>query len=181
MATSQAQNQGFPWLSLGLFCLTYGVFGWLVGEMIPTWQGWVLEHQGWFFWSINEAIAWRMAWGLGGSLFLLLMIILMAPLLVMELLFGTWLKSDGKAFASVLIWAMAAVLVVCWLEQFVRLLVAISAGMLFSLDLRFKGLTRGQVFLLLMLLGGGSFVVGGYLFSRFQVEIAQLWPIFQAA
>ncbi|MBV5260135.1 hypothetical protein FLX56_17110 [Synechococcus moorigangaii CMS01] len=181
MATSQAQNHGFPWLSLGLFCLVYGVFGWLVGEMIPVWQGWFLAHGRWFFWPIDEAIAWQMAWGLGGMLVLLLMVILVAPLRVLHLLFGTWLRSDAKAFFSVLAWACAAVLIISWLEQFVRFLILIAAGMLCNLDLQLQGFTKWQVFGLLSILGGGSFAAGGYLFSQFQVEIAQWWSIFRVA
>lgn len=181
MTASRTQDYGFPWISLGLFCLAYGVFGWLVGEMIPAWQAWLLGHQTWFFWPIDQAIAFKMAWGFGGGLVLLLIVVLVAPLRIMQLLFGTWLRSDAKAFTSVLAWAFAAVLIICWLEQFVRFFVLLSAGILCHLDLQIRGYRVWQVFLILSGMGLGSFALGGYLFSQFQIEIAQFWSIFQAA
>lgn len=174
MAASKTQNQGLPWLSLGLFCLAYGVFGWLVGSMVPTWESWILDHRAFFFWPINPAIASGMAWSLGGLAVLLLMLILVAPLHLMHLLFGSWLRSDANAFVSVLTWAFVAVLLISWLEEFIRFFVLLSAGMLCHLDLQLRGARLWQVFIILTGLGLGSFAVGGYCFLHWPGAIA-LW------
>lgn len=164
----------FPWISFGLFCLTYGVFGWLVGATIPEWQAWILGHHAWFPWTVNEAIALVMSWGFGGGLVLLLMVVVTAPMRVIHLLFGSWLQSDIKALLSVLAWAFAAVLIICWLEQFVRCLILVSAGMLCNLDLQLKGYTKWQVLVILTSVGCLSFALGGYLFTQLQIEISHL-------
>ena len=149
-----------PWVSLGLFCLTYGIFGWLTAGLFDDWQGWILAHQNWFFWDINEAIALRMSHGFGVGLVFTLMVILTAPLRIIQILFGSWLRSDTRAFISVLGWALAAVIVICWMHHFARFFVLISAGMLCHLDLQLCGCRAWQVFIILTILGLGSYFIG---------------------
>lgn len=161
-----AKLRTFPWISLTLFCLTYGVFGWIAGLMLPTWEAWILRHQAWFLWEINPAIATQMAWGFGAGLIILLMIILTAPLQLMRVLFGSWLRSDTRAFISVLGWAFTAVLIICWLDQFARIFVLMAAGMLCHLDLQLFGCRAWQVFVILTVLSLVSYACGGYLFVQ---------------
>lgn len=162
--------QDHPWVSLGLFCLAYGIFGWLVGETATDWQGWILSHQDWFVWEIfagemNEAIALQMVYGFGAMLIILLMILLTAPFKVMHVLFGSWLRSDTKAVISVLFWALAAVLIMTWSHYFARIFVLISAGILCHLDLQLCGYRSWQVFIILSLLSLGSYGLGLYSFT----------------
>lgn len=170
-----ARVRELPWISFGLFVLTYGVFGWLVGEMVPHWQVWLLAHRPWFPWDMNGAIATQISWLFGGGLVLVLMVVLTAPMQLMQLLFGSWLRSDVKALISVLAWAIAAVLIICWIEQFIRFFVLLAAGMLCNLDLQLRGCRKWQVFVILTGTSLGSFALGGYLFSQWQIEIASLW------
>ncbi|MGB2926979.1 MAG: hypothetical protein WBB82_16890 [Limnothrix sp.] len=163
-----------PWVSLGLFCLTYGVFGWIAGMMATTWQDWILTHDGWFFWEIDREIAAQMSWGFGLFLVLSLMILLAAPLKLIRLLFGSWLRSDTKAILSVLGWAFAAVVIICWFDQFARFFVLISAGILSHIDLQLCGLRTGQVFLILTVLSFISYATGNYLFMQQGQEVARL-------
>lgn len=165
MAQSQSTDttvQDYPWVSLGLFCLSYGIFGWLMGEAAINWQGWILNHPHWFAWDINEAIARQMVYGFGAILIVLLMILLTAPLKVMQVLFGSWLRSDTKAVISVLSWALAAVLIMTWSHYFARIFVLISAGMLCHLDLQLCGCRAWQVFIILTILSLGSYGIGLY-------------------
>lgn len=156
----------FPWVSCGLFTLTYGAFGWLVGKQVPDWQAWILAHAAWFPWDINGAIATQMGWGFGCFLVLLLMVMLHAPLRILKLLFGSWLRPDAKAIARVLAWAFVVVLIVCWLAQFVRLFVLLAAGILWHLDLQLRGYQTWQIFVILTAIGFLSFAFGGYLFMH---------------
>lgn len=171
---SLATVRGLPWVSLGLFCLSYGTFGWLVGGMIPTWQHWILLHLTWTPWVISGAIATQLAWGFAGLLVVLLMLLLTAPLRIMRVLFGSWLQSDVQAFVSVLGWAFMAVIVACWLDKVSRFLVLLSAAILCHLDLQYRGYRTWQIFGILSGLGLGCLAIGGYLFTRWHVQVAWL-------
>lgn len=163
------------WVSLGLFCLTYGVFGWLFGEFIPSIQQWILQHYNYlqvtigdnyviFPWRMTEAIAYQLSWGFGGFLVMLIMVVLAAPSRIIRLCFGSWLRSDIKAFMLVLAWAFAAVIIIRWLRAFSRFFVLLSAGMLFHFDLILKGFRDWQVFIVLSAVSLGSYILGGYLY-----------------
>jgi hypothetical protein len=156
-----------PWISLGLFCLTYGVFGWIAAGVFPEWEAWILEHVAQIPGQIavDQAIAERVSWWFGAGLILSLMIILTAPLRIVRIVFGSWLRSDTKALLSVFGWALAAVMIVCWLNQFARVFVLVSAGMLCNLDLQLCGCRNWQVFLVLSVLSLTSYWLGTYLFG----------------
>ncbi|OKH17274.1 hypothetical protein [[Limnothrix rosea] IAM M-220] len=169
-----AKIRGFPWLSLCLFCLTYGIFGWLVGSFLNDWQAWILTHQNWFFWDINEAIARQMSIGFGASLVFILMVILTAPLHLVRICFSSWLRSDTRAFISVLGWALAAVLIITWFHYFARLFVLISAGMLCHLDLQLCGCRAWQVFVVLTILSLGSYTLGLHGFMQWGTPLTSV-------
>lgn len=171
-----AKVRKFPWVSLSLFCLTYGVFGWIAGATFPVWRTWILEHAVWFPWTINSAIAARMSRSFGVFLVVSIMILLAAPLRMTRLLFGRWLRQDTKSLLSVLGWAFAAVVIVCWLDQFVRFFVLICAGILGHIDLQLFGCRLWQVFVILSILSLGSYALGVYLFSIWGTE-ALLHPL----
>ena len=160
--STKTTDKNSLWISFGLFCLTYGIFGYLIGSSAVDWQSWILNHQNWFAWEVNEAIALQMVYGFGAMLIILLMILLTVPLKVMQVLFGSWLRSDTKAIISVLSWALAAVLVMTWSHYFARIFVLISAGMLCHLDLQLCGCRAWQVFIILTLLSLGSYGIGLY-------------------
>lgn len=165
-----AKVRKFPWVSLSLFCLTYGVFGWIAAATFPAWQDWTLEHSAWFPWEINPAIAHQMSWGFGLFLVISIMILLAAPLKMINLLFGSWIRQDTKAFLSLLGWAFAAVVIVCWFAQFVRFFVLISAGILSHIDLQLCHCRLWQVFVILSILSIGSYAIGTYLFFLWGTE-----------
>ncbi len=175
-----AKVRDFPWVSLSLFCLTYGIFGWLVGSSLPNWQAWILNNQHFFFWDINEAIALQMSIGFGASLVFILMVILTAPLHLVKICFGSWLRSDTRAFISVLGWALAAVLIITWFHYFIRAFVLISAGMLCHLDLQLCGCRAWQVFVILTVLSLGSYMVGLQGFQKWGVPLTTLMQYFWA-
>jgi hypothetical protein len=171
--------RAIPWISLGLFCLTYGVFGWIAAGVFPEWEAWMLEHVAQIPWHIafDQAIAERISWWFGAGLILSLMIVLTAPLRIVRILFGSWLRSDAKALLSVLGWALAAVVIVCWLNQFARFFVLVSAGMLCYLDLQLCGYRNWQVFLVLSFLSLMSYWIGTYLFGLSSFAEVQLFLI----
>ena len=160
--STSVKIRDYPWVSLGLFCLTYGIFGLLIGDSAPEWQNWILNHQNWFAWDVDEAIALQMVYGFGALCIFLLMILFTAPLKIVQVLFGSWLRSDTKAVISVLFWALTAVLVMTWLHHFARAFVLISAGILCHLDLQLCGCRVWQVFVVLTILSLGSYAIGVY-------------------
>ncbi|AFY39286.1 hypothetical protein Lepto7376_3045 [[Leptolyngbya] sp. PCC 7376] len=160
LGLTSGKIRDIPWVSLTLFCLTYGIFGWIAGSLFDDWQTWILAHQKWFLWDINEAIALRMSQWFGAGLVFILMVILTAPLRIVQILFGSWLRSDTRAFMSVFGWAFTAVLIICWFHHFAKLFVLVSAGMLCHLDLQLCGCRAWQVFIILTILGLGSYLLG---------------------
>lgn len=149
-----------PWLSIILLLLTYSSFGWIFARSSSRWIEWLLENDSWFGLTFTEPVVFLSLKIIGVITVLFISLILTTPLRFFNYLFGTWLQSDTKALLSVLGFAFAAVLIACWLEQFIRLLVLTSAAMLLRFELQKNGYSQG---LRKLLLGGLSlfgFVIG---------------------
>lgn len=113
-----------PWLSLSLLLLTYAVFGWLLSAFDRSWLLWIMA-----------------------AVFILIVAIsLIEPLSVIQPFYTAWLKTDTRAFLSVIIGAFIAVVIIRWLTIFLRLLVLYSAAMLARLDLQTAGYSKWQAF-----------------------------------
>ncbi len=158
------------WLSLLLFSLCYGVFGWLFAEGIPHLTSWLLEQ------SIIVNLPLSTTSISGGIKFLSILFIviitiaLIAPFQLISICFGDSLKSEKKAFFSLLIGTSIVILLVCWFELFVRLSVLFSAGILVRLDLQYLGYNKSQSFLILLLVALTSLWVGLFAFYWFNLR-----------
>jgi hypothetical protein len=127
-----------PWASLLLLVFTYGLFGWLI--------------------SATDRSIWL--WVMGASYILLIALALTAPFTLMKTFYTSWLKSDARAFLSVIVGAFVAVLIVTWLEVFVRILVLLSAAALVRLDLQTAGYNEWQCFSILVIISLTGFGLG---------------------
>jgi len=154
-----------PWLSIILLLLTYSSFGWIFARSISWWIQWFLENDSWFGLTLSEPVVFFTLKIIGLILVLFISLILTTPLRFFNYLFGTWLQSDTKALLSVLGFAFAAVLIACWLEQFVRLLILTSAAMLFRFELQRNGYPQWLRKLLLGSLSLISFLTGLILYQ----------------
>jgi hypothetical protein len=127
-----------PWASLLLLVFTYGLFGWLI--------------------SATDRSIWL--WLMGASYILLIALALTAPFTLVKTFYTSWLKSDTRAFLSVIVGAFVAVLIVTWIEVFVRILVLLSAGALVRLDLQTSGYNEWQCFSILVIISLTGFGLG---------------------
>ena len=127
-----------PWASLLLLVFTYGLFGWLI--------------------SATDRSIWL--WFMGASYILLIALALAAPFTLMKTFYTSWLKSDTRAFLSVIVGAFVAVLIVTWIEVFVRVLVLLSAGALVRLDLQTAGYNEWQCFSIIVIISLTGFGLG---------------------
>jgi hypothetical protein len=127
-----------PWASLLLLIFTYGLFGWVI--------------------SATDSSTWL--WLMGASYILLIALALAAPFTLMKTFYTSWLKSDTRAFLSVIVGAFVAVLIVTWIEVFVRILVLLSAGALVRLDLQTAGYNEWQCFSILVMVSLTGFGLG---------------------
>jgi hypothetical protein len=133
-----------PWASLLLLLFTYGLFGWLI--------------------SATEQSIWL--WLMGAPYILLIALALAAPFTLMRTFYTSWLKSDTRAFLSVILGAFVAVLIITWIAVFVRILVLLSASALVRLDLQTAGYNEWQSFWILVIgsvIGFGLGVLTQYL------------------
>jgi hypothetical protein len=149
-----------PWLAIILLVLTYGVFGWIFAQSIPHWSEWCWKHQGLVGLSLTKTAFFPIFRVIGLIVVLFIALILTTPSLLLNFLFGNWLKSDTKALLSVLGFAFAAVLIFCWLAQFVRLLVLISAAILLRFELQRVKYPIPLILVLIGVLCTTAFVVG---------------------
>jgi hypothetical protein len=127
-----------PWASLLLLVFTYGLFGWLIS-------------------ATDRSI---LLWLMGASYILLIALALTAPFTLVKTFYTSWLKSDTRAFLSVIVGAFVAVLIVTWIEVFVRILVLLSAGALVRLDLQTAGYNEWQCFSILVIISLTGFGLG---------------------
>ena len=160
-----------PWLALGIVFLAYGAFGWYLLDSIPELTDWLVEKADLLDVSLPTlAIAWTIL-PVAAALIIILAVSLTAPIFWMKVGIGSWLKSDVKAFASILIWAFAVALIFIWLEYFVRLLVLLSAAILARLELQRVGYTKRQASIILSLCCLAGFCAGGLSFYRWHPSI----------
>jgi hypothetical protein len=123
-----------PWASLLLLLFTYGLFGWFIaaGER-------KLTHE------LLSDISLLM-WLMGAAYTLLIALALTAPFTLMRKFYSSWLKSDTRAFLSIIVGAFVAVVIINWLPVFIRILVLIAAVALVRLELQTAGYSKWQAF-----------------------------------
>ncbi len=139
----------FPWLSLILLLIAYSVFGWIVSQSTQSWAIWLVQQGKGWGWLLEEDIVSGIVYLLGAVSILLLVTALTAPVTLMTFFLGSSLQSDIKGFISLLGWAFAFVLIVCWIEYFVRFLVLLAAAILARLELQKAGYNEWQTFAML--------------------------------
>ncbi|MBE9169047.1 hypothetical protein IQ238_16500 [Pleurocapsales cyanobacterium LEGE 06147] len=145
-----------PWPSLILLILVYGVFGWLY----TPWFELFLEGGELFGWIIEKNIAFVLVYGLGCLWVLLISTVFTAPVTLMTFSMSKWLKSEVRAFLSVIFGALAFALVIRWFAFFTRLFVLLAAAMLVKLDLQAAGYSRWLSALILALVCLTAFSIG---------------------
>lgn len=138
------QLPSVPLIPLGILWMIYAMFGWLLGEATSEWLIWLLAV----------------------CFIVLMALVFTAPSSMVRNVFTNVLQSDSRAFLSVIVTAMAVVLMVNWLPQFVRLVVLLSAGALARLELQSAEYGEWQSFtiMVLMSLAGFATGLGGYFY-----------------
>jgi hypothetical protein len=132
-----------PRTSLLLLLFTHSVFGWLLSveaRRLDLGEPGALIAE-----TAPSDIAWVL-WILGAIYVLLIALTLTAPLTLIQTVFSSWLKSDARAFISVLVGAFVAVIVLHWLYIFIRIAVLLAAGALARLDLQTADYGEWQAF-----------------------------------
>lgn len=137
-----------PWASLLLLLFTYGLFGWLIAaEDRKLTKDWL---------SDISLVFWLM----GVIYTLLITLALTAPFALIRNFYSSWLKSDTRAFISIIIGSFFAVIILKWIEVFIRILVLISAAALVRLDLQTAGYRRWQAVGILLAVSLIGFYLG---------------------
>ncbi len=127
-----------PWISLLLLLCTYGVFGWL----------------------ITASTGFELLWLMGAAYTLLIASAMAAPWALLKGFYASFLKSDSRAFVSVIIGAFVAVIIIRWIDVFFRILVLICASALARLDLQTAGYSKWQAFGILVFVSLTGFALG---------------------
>jgi hypothetical protein len=165
----------FPWLSLGVMLITYGVFGWhLAGASVVWSHSLAVEANGWGI-SVEDSFL-----VLAIHLFAILLIVvtslaLTTPFTLMTFFAGSWMKSEIKSIVSMIVWSFLLVVILRWFNFFVHFLVLFSAAILGRLELRYIGYSRSQTVFILSILGLMGFGAGAlgyfYLFDPSVLKI----------
>ena len=161
-----------PFLSLSVVVSTYCLFGWNVGFSISSLTHSLIQQGkncGWLFESDTVSLMLHI---LAGVLVLTITASLVAPVSLITIVFGSWFKSDNRAMVSVLWGTFAVILIVCWLEHFVRLLLLLCAATLEKLELQDQGHPQWKVLSMLMVICLGSFGLGLAIFYGYN------WGVF---
>jgi len=155
-----SRTQTLPFLSCSLILLTYGVFGWIVAQSSIIWSEWLVEQGKAWGWVIDDESAYIIVDLLGAALILLIAIALTAPIALITIFFGSWLRSEAKAWISILGWSFAVVFIIRWINYFTKLLVLLCAALLGRLELQAAGYNNWQTFIILSLVCLGGFSSG---------------------
>lgn len=150
----------FPLLSLIIVLVTYGVFGWYVGESIATWTHSLGEQSRTWGWAVEDQAVFLGLHILAAIVIVLITSSLAAPVALITIVFGSGFKSDNRAIIAVLFWSFAVVVILRWINYFVRFLILLSAAILGKLSLQNRGMPQWQVLLILGVICLGGFSVG---------------------
>lgn len=142
-----------PWLSLGILVITYGLFGWIYA----SWAINLIDKGKLFDWVLEENFFTILLYGLGTCGVLLTALVFTAPVALITVSIGKWIKSDFGAFMSIILGAMAFALIVQWLNLFAKLFVLLASAMLVRIDLRTLGLSTETSLLTI-----GCFCLSGF-------------------
>jgi hypothetical protein len=143
----------FPWLSLGVMLVTYGVFGWHIAAASINWShSLAVEANGWGLSLKDDSLM------IAIHLFAILMIVLTslaltAPLTLMTFFVGSWIQSEMQSILSMIVWSFLLVIILRWFNFFIQFLVLLSAAILGRLELRYIGYSRSQTVFMLSILG----------------------------
>ncbi len=173
-----------PKLSLGLLLLTYSVFGWHIAQTSTT----IAKQNEWakiisrLVWlkSIPFSLDWLWKsstayWGLWVIVVICVLLFAGAfttPIKLIRTCFGSWLQSDASAFMSIMGLSFAAVVMFCWIEVFVSLVILLATGALARLDLQKEGCGGWPAFIVLTLcsfIGIGLGWLGYNFFSFWEI------------
>jgi hypothetical protein len=157
----------FPWLTLSLLLLVYGVFGFFLGEQIPRWGRWLMEQGQIWGWNLTEEIAIQLFLGLGAVFVLGFTLLLAIPMALTKMFVGNSLKSDNQAILTFLGWSLASVFFFRWFGYFLQILILVASTLLARLDLQRNGLKEWQIFGILILICLGGFELGMLTFSYY--------------
>jgi hypothetical protein len=133
-----------PWLSLLLLLVSYANFGRLLAESNANWY----------------------VWGLATGLAMLVAEALASPWSLIRTVIIRWLKSDTRAFITVMASAFLAVAVLNWFHISAQGILLVTASALVRLDAQILGTSDLQAFFIVMsvsLLGLGV----GWLWNYF--------------
>ncbi|NES84680.1 MAG: hypothetical protein F6K10_26560 [Moorea sp. SIO2B7] len=132
-----------PWFSLSILLLSHSIFGWMISvdyqELITVEDTTSGSHP-----SLFKVSVWL--WLIGAVYILLMALAITAPVYQIRKLYGTWMKSDTKAFVSVIFSSFLAVIILRWIHYSSRILVLIAAAALTRLDLQTEGYGEWQAF-----------------------------------
>lgn len=152
-----SRTKKFPWLSLCLIAVVYGVFGWIVARSSVTWSEELVEQAKVWGLILDDEYATFIIDLLGAALILVIAVGLTAPIALITIFFGIWLKSETKAWFSILGWAFAIVFIIRWINYFARFLLLLCAALLGRLELQAAGYNNWQTFTILSLICLGGF------------------------
>ena len=99
----------------------------------------LIDREKLFYWILEKNIITILLYGLGIVWVLLIALAFTAPVALMTVSLGRWIKSDFGAFMSIILSAMAFALVVQRLDLFAKFFVLLASALLVRLDLRTLG------------------------------------------
>lgn len=132
-----------PRLSLSLLMVTYFNFGWVLSESEASWWIWVLSIV--FTFLLAEALA--------------------APWSIIRTFSTRWLKSDYRAFFSVLLGAFLLVVFLSWFDISAHGLLLFVAASIARLDLQTGTYRAWQDFVILSVFAAIGLALGGGIYQ----------------
>jgi hypothetical protein len=142
----------FPWLSLSLLLITYGVFGWYVDQSSAPWRHELVEQVKPWGWFVDEDLLLTFTHLLAAVLIVLISLALASPVAFLTIFLGNSLKFDTNTFFFLLGLSLIGVFAMRWFEYFARVLLLLSATILVRLDFQMAGYNKWQTFILLTFL-----------------------------
>lgn len=111
-------------------------------------------------WSVARSTSHLLVWLLIGFLLVLTALVFTAPSSIVRKILTSPIRSDSRAFISVILIAFIAVILIAWIHRFIQLISLFAAASLVRLELQEANLGEWQAFTLFAIVSLTGFGAG---------------------
>ena len=149
-----------PLLSSVIILLTYGSFGWYLGNSVSDWSYWLGQKVNAYGLTMRNETFFLLIHLIAVLIILLIIIGLSIPDIILIIIFGNSFKSDSKAMITVFLWSLITVFLLRWIANVSIIFLLICSTVLAKLEMQKFNISRYQIIINLFIICFSGFGFG---------------------